>query len=167
MEDREQSQEQYQPPTGQIGPVEEKKKKKFLMKHISLVVNAVLIVAIVVIILLYNNKVDRMAAEEDNRFIVLMKIDDLHKKLGDTSPIYGINENNYPYAFFWKEVKEGDAVADVNRKLGLAKAEATIQEKDNEIRYEFEFHRNGKHTVVIIVPVKDGKVTGEPRWEKK
>ena len=166
MEDIEQSQERYQPPTGQ-GPVEEKKKKKFLMKHISLVVNGVLIVAIIVIVLLYNNKIDRMAAEEDNRFIILMKIGDLHRKLGDTSPLYGINENNYPYEFFLKEVKEGDAVTDVNKKLGLAKADATIQEKGNEIRYEFEFHRNKEHTVVIIVPVKDGKVSGEPRWEKK
>ncbi len=165
MEDREQSQEQYQPPTGQIGPVEEKKKKKFLMKHISLVVNGVLVVAIVVIVLLYNNKVDRMAAEEDNRFVILMKIDDLHKKLGDDSRIYGINENNYPYAFFLKNVKEGDEIVDVNKKLGEAKASATIQDKDNEIRYAFEFHK--EHTIVIIVPVKDGKVAGEPRWEKK
>ncbi len=165
MEEREQSQEQFQPLVGQRGPVEEREKKNFFKKHISLIVNAVLVVAIVVIVLLYNNKVDRMAAEEDNRFVILMKIDDLHKKLGDDSPIYGINENNYPYAFFLKEVKEGDVVAEVNRKLGLAKAEATIQEKDNEIRYEFEFHK--KHTVVIIVPVKEGKVAGEPRWEKK
>jgi len=165
MEEREQSQEQYQPPTGQRGPVEEKKKKKFLMKHISLVVNAVLIVAIVVIIFVYKNKIDDMIADRDARTIALLKMADLHRELGDTENLAGIIAMNYPYRFFLDNIKEGMTPEQVSNKLGngVVYLAAPPEKKSDKIIYMFKFHE--KHTVVIIVPLKDDKVSGKARLE--
>jgi hypothetical protein len=165
MEEQEQSQEQIQPLVGQRGPVEEKEKKNFFKKHISLIVNAVLVVAIVVIVLLYNNRIDHMKADEDARTVALLKMADLHRELGDTLPLSGIIEMNYPYRFFLNNIKEGMTPEQVSDKLGKGVVYLSVspEKKSDKIKYTFKFHE--KHTVVIIVPLKDDKVSGKARLE--